>query len=175
VLAGLGAELVSVTLPFGFGDLAVVNGRIMSAEAYAILADVVDNEELPLDPDVRPRIRAGRDISARDYLTALREREALKKAYAEALTDVDALLTPTTRTAAVRLDEVDQNVTPAYFTRFVNFLDLCALALPNGFTAEGPPTSLQIVCRGYDEAMALRIGRAYQQATDWHERRPPEA
>ena len=175
VLAGLGAELVSVTLPFGFGDLAVVNGRIMSAEAYAILADVVDNEELRLDPDVRPRIRAGRDISARDYLTALREREARKKAYAEALSGVDALLTPTTRTAAVRLDEVDQNVTPAYFTRFVNFLDLCALALPNGFTAEGLPTSLQIVCRGYDEAMALRIGRAYQQATDWHERRPPEA
>jgi aspartyl-tRNA(Asn)/glutamyl-tRNA(Gln) amidotransferase subunit A len=33
--------------------------------------------------------------------------------------------------------------------------------------------SLQIVCRGYDEATALRIGRAYQESTDWHERRPP--
>ena len=46
-------------------------------------------------------------------------------------------------------------------------------ALPNGFTATGLPISLQIACRGYDEATALRIGWAYQQATDWHERRPP--
>ena len=32
----------------------------------------------------------------------------------------------------------------------------------------------QIICRGYDEAMALRIGWAYQEVTDWHLRRPPE-
>jgi len=46
--------------------------------------------------------------------------------------------------------------------------------LPNGFTANGLPLSLQIVCSGYDEATALRIGWAYQEATDWHERRPPD-
>ena len=58
--------------------------------------------------------------------------------------------------------------------RFVNILEMCALALPNGFTAEaGLPISLQIACRGYQEALALRIGHAYQQATDWHERMPP--
>jgi aspartyl-tRNA(Asn)/glutamyl-tRNA(Gln) amidotransferase subunit A len=49
---------------------------------------------------------------------------------------------------------------------------MCALALPNGVTARGLPLSLQIACRGYDEAMALRIGQAYQQATDWHLRSP---
>jgi aspartyl-tRNA(Asn)/glutamyl-tRNA(Gln) amidotransferase subunit A len=49
-------------------------------------------------------------------------------------------------------------------------LDLCALALPDGFTKAGLPTSLQIVCRGYDEATALRIGWAYEQATEWHHR-----
>ena len=83
------------------------------------------------------------------------------------------MLTPTTQTAAIPLDMVDQTTTPAHFTRFVNFLDLCALALPNGFTATGLPISLQIVCRGYDEATALRIGWAYQQTSNWHERRPP--
>jgi aspartyl-tRNA(Asn)/glutamyl-tRNA(Gln) amidotransferase subunit A len=50
---------------------------------------------------------------------------------------------------------------------------MCALALPNGATAVGLPLSLQIACRGYDEAMALRIGHAYQQATDWHLQAPP--
>jgi aspartyl-tRNA(Asn)/glutamyl-tRNA(Gln) amidotransferase subunit A len=106
-------------------------------------------------------------------LRALSERDEAKRDFAAALGDVDALLTPTTRTAAVPLDEVDQTSTPAHFTRFVNALEGCALALPNGFTTTGLPLSLQIICRGYDEATALRIGWAYQQATDWHERRPP--
>jgi aspartyl-tRNA(Asn)/glutamyl-tRNA(Gln) amidotransferase subunit A len=129
---------------------------------------------LPIDEAVRPRIAAGRGISARDYLAALRDREEAKRQFAEATADVDALLTPTTQMAAIPLDAVDQTTTPAHFTRFVNFLDLCAVALPNGFTASGLPISLQIVCRGYDEATALRIGWAYQQASDWHERRPPD-
>jgi aspartyl-tRNA(Asn)/glutamyl-tRNA(Gln) amidotransferase subunit A len=174
-LERLGAEIVAVQLPFAFGDVAAANGRIMSAEAYSILAEVVDDEALALDLDVRPRIQAGRTISSRDYLVALQQRAALKAAFAQAMEGVDALLTPSTRTAAIPVAEVDQAVTPAHFTRFANFLDLCALALPNGFTAEGLPTSLQIICRAYDEGLALSIGFAYQQATDWHERRAPAA
>jgi len=72
------------------------------------------------------------------------------------------------------VDEVDQATAPAHYTRFGNFLDLCALALPNGLSSEGLPTSLQIACRAYDEATALRIGWAYQAATDWHLQRPAE-
>jgi Asp-tRNA(Asn)/Glu-tRNA(Gln) amidotransferase A subunit family amidase len=69
--------------------------------------------------------------------------------------------------------QIDQSRTPAVFTRMVNLLDLCALSLPNGFTAAGLPTSLQIVCRGYDEGLALRIGWAYEHAVDWLTRLPP--
>jgi aspartyl-tRNA(Asn)/glutamyl-tRNA(Gln) amidotransferase subunit A len=78
-------------------------------------------------------------------------------------------------TPAIPVASIDQNTTPAMLTRWVNFLDLCALAVPNGFTADQLPTSLQVVCRGYDEATALRIGWAYQAATSWHERVPPMA
>jgi aspartyl-tRNA(Asn)/glutamyl-tRNA(Gln) amidotransferase subunit A len=46
------------------------------------------------------------------------------------------------------------------------------LAVPNGMTSIGLPTSMQIACRGYNEAMALRIGWAYQQSTSWHRRMP---
>jgi len=77
-------------------------------------------------------------------------------------------------TTALPLEEVDQTKAPAHYTRFGNFLDLCAVALPNGFGKDGLPTSLQVICRAYDEATALRIGWAYQDATDWHLRRPPE-
>jgi aspartyl-tRNA(Asn)/glutamyl-tRNA(Gln) amidotransferase subunit A len=172
-LARLGAEVVSLDLPFRFADFTDLTGRIIGAEGYFLVGHLVDDRTLPIDDAVRPRIASGKGVSARDYLRALRERDAAKQQFAAALADVDALLTPTTQTAAVPVDEVDQSTTPAHFTRFVNALDLCALALPSGFTATGLPLSMQIVCRGYDEATALRIGCAYQQATDWHERRAP--
>jgi aspartyl-tRNA(Asn)/glutamyl-tRNA(Gln) amidotransferase subunit A len=173
-LTGLGAEIVSVRLPRRFADFTDLTGRIIGAEGYFLLGDLVYDLSLPIDDAVRPRIGVGRAISARDYLRALSERERAKKEFVATLDGIDALLTPTTMTAAIPLDKVDQNSTPAHFTRFVNALDLCALALPNGFTADGLPLSVQIICRGYDEATALRIGWAYQEATNWHERRPPE-
>ena len=175
MLADLGAEIVDLDLPVRFAGLGALNGRIMSAEAYAALADLVDDPAQPLDEAVRPRVRAGAAISSRDYLTALAERERLKQVYAAATADVDAVLTPTAVTPAIPVATIDQNTTPAMLTRWVNFLDLCALAVPNGFTADQLPTSLQVVCRGYDEATALRIGWAYQRATSWHERVPPMA
>jgi aspartyl-tRNA(Asn)/glutamyl-tRNA(Gln) amidotransferase subunit A len=174
-LAGAGAEIVDVALPARFTDLGAINGRIMSAEAYAVLAELVDDNAQKLDQDVRPRVRAGAAISSRDYLTALAERERMKASFAAAIEGVDALLTPTAVTPAIPIASIDQNTTPAVFTRWVNFLDLCAAAVPNGFTAGGLPTSLQIVCRAYSEPLALRIGYAYQAAHDWHLRVPSMA
>ena len=171
-LARLGAEIVDVDLPFAFADVAALNLRIMASESYAILHELIDDENAPLDPHVRPRIAAGRNVTAKEYLDALQTREAMKQTFSAALEGIDALLTPTTMTTAVPVDEVDQTTAPAHYTRFGNFLDLCGLAVPNGFDGNGLPTSLQIVCRAYDEATALRIGWAYQNATDWHLRRP---
>ena len=49
-------------------------------------------------------------------------------------------------------------------TRPVNYLGLSALAVPRGFDDAGLPLSLQIVARPCEEALLLRIGRAYEQA-----------
>ena len=174
-LASMGADIVDLALPRSFRDYGGASGRIMSAEAYALLSRIVDNNDLPIDEAVRPRVRAGAAISSREYLEVLAERERLKGEFAAATGHIDALLAPVTMTPAIPLDTVDQTTTPAFFTRWVNFLDLCALAVPNGLTPSGLPLSLQIVCRGGDEAMALRIGWAWQSATDWHERIPPLA
>jgi aspartyl-tRNA(Asn)/glutamyl-tRNA(Gln) amidotransferase subunit A len=105
----------------------------------------------------------------------LAERERLKVTFNAAIEGVDALLTPTAVTPAIPVTSIDQNLTPAMLTRWVNFLDLCAAAVPNGFTAGGLPTSLQIVGRAYAEPLVLRIGYAYQTAHDWHLRVPPMA
>ena len=172
-LERLGAEIVSIKLPFLFADIATFNLRIMAAESYALHHELVDDDKAPLDPHVRPRIAAGRGMTAQAYIEALRMRDVMKFQFAAALEGIDALLTPTTMTTAVPLDEVDQTKAPAHYTRFGNYLDLCALALPNGIAPDGLPTSLQIVCRANDEATALRVGWAYQNSSDWHLRRPP--
>jgi aspartyl-tRNA(Asn)/glutamyl-tRNA(Gln) amidotransferase subunit A len=173
-LEHLGAEIVEIDLPFAFADVAAFNLRIMAVESYALHHELIDDENSPLDPHVRPRIAAGRDVSGQAYVEALSVREEMKLKYAAAMEGIDALLTPTTMTTAVPVDEVDQKKAPAHYTRFGNFLDLCVLSLPNGIAPDGLPTSLQIACRAYDEATALRIGWAYQAGTEWHLRRPPE-
>jgi aspartyl-tRNA(Asn)/glutamyl-tRNA(Gln) amidotransferase subunit A len=171
-LRGLGAAIVSVSLPHRFADYAAATGRIIGCEGYRFVGHLVDDPALPVDPHVRPRIQLGRGVSARDYLLALDECRQHRRAYAEATAHVDALLTPTTLTPAVPIDQVDQTTTPAHFTRPGNYLGLCAAAVPNGFTAAGLPTSLQVMCAPGQEATALRIAHAYEQATEWHTRRP---
>jgi aspartyl-tRNA(Asn)/glutamyl-tRNA(Gln) amidotransferase subunit A len=174
-LASLGTEIVDVQLPARFADLAGVMGRIISAEIYAAIADLANDNAAPLDQDVRPRVRAGAVISSKDYLAALAVREQMIRDFDAAIRDIDALLTPTMTTPAPVVAAIDQTTTPAVFTRWVNYYNLCAAAVPNGLTASGLPSSLQIICRAYDEPLALRIGYAYQSAHDWHLRVPPMA
>ena len=174
LLAERGAIIVDISLPQNFSEMGELVGRIMGAEGYSFFGQLVDDESLPLDDDVRPRIQVGRDMSARDYLMLLREQRNAKLAFGTAMADIDALLTPTTATTAPLVHSVDQSGTMAHFTRPVNLVEGCALALPNGFTTEGLPTSLQIICRGNEEETALRIGWALEQAADWHQRTPPD-
>jgi aspartyl-tRNA(Asn)/glutamyl-tRNA(Gln) amidotransferase subunit A len=172
VLEKLGARIEDVHLPKAFVEMGSMVGRIIGAEGYSYVGHLVDDPKQPVDDDVRPRIQLGRGVSAKDYLLLLREREELKRQWNEALANVDALLTPGTATTAPRVEEIDQKGSAAIYTRAINLVDWCALALPNGFSATGLPISLQIACRGFDEATALRIGCAFEQATPWHTRTP---
>jgi aspartyl-tRNA(Asn)/glutamyl-tRNA(Gln) amidotransferase subunit A len=173
-LAALGAQIVRPSLPHRFSDYAAATGRIIGCEGYKFVGHLVDDMSLPVDPHIRPRIQLGRGVSARDYLTTLADCQEHRRQFAAAIADADALLTPTAQTTALPIDQVDQSGTAAFFTRVGNYLGLCGLAIPNGFTPGGLPTSLQILCHPGDEATALRIGWAYEQATSWKTRRPPE-
>jgi len=172
-LAALGAEIVELREGGpSFRENGDLVAQIISSEIYPIRAELMDNDALPLDQAVRARVRLGASISVRQYRDVLASREKAKAEFAARIEGVDAVLTPSTMTPAIALTEVDQTKTPALSTRWVNFLDLCALSLPNGLTPGGLPTSLQIVCRGGDEALALRIGWALENATDWQTRAP---
>jgi aspartyl-tRNA(Asn)/glutamyl-tRNA(Gln) amidotransferase subunit A len=61
------------------------------------------------------------------------------------------------------------------FTRPVNYLGVPALSLPTGFSRSGLPVGMQLMGRSFDEATLLRIGAAFQRATDFHARVPKVA
>ncbi len=174
LLASLGAEITTLDLPWPLADLAQVSGTIMCREAYAQFGQLVDNDELPLDPYSRAFVLRGRQIDQRSYDAALVKRKELQAGFRAALSGFDAFLTPTTQTGPVPLEGLDQRQTPSHFTRFANILDLCAIALRDGSTAKDLPTSLQIASLPGREETVLRIARAYQAETGWHRRRPQE-
>jgi aspartyl-tRNA(Asn)/glutamyl-tRNA(Gln) amidotransferase subunit A len=173
LLEKLGADLVEIAMPLSYVELGQIAGEFMAIEGYAHVSELIDDDDTPLDSDVRPRFLAGRNRSARDYLKLIERKQELVRQAARSFLGVDALVIPTTQTAALPLDKIDQAKGPGHFTRFVNVLGLCALALPNGASAEGLPLSLQVICKNGDDTTALRIGRALQLMTDWHKRRPP--
>lgn len=172
MLRRLDAEVIEVRLPRSFAEFARLVSGIIIPEGYAALSHMLDDPSLPLDEDVRARLLPGRDVSASAYLHALAAKAAIKEEFGEMLAGIDAVLTPTTLTPAIRLVDVDQSAAASHFTRMANYLDLCALAIPNGATSDGLPISLQMICKPNDEALLLRIGWALEQATRWHLRTP---
>lgn len=171
-LAKLGAVIVTSKWPDCFVHNDAISTIVM-AEAHALYGSLAKNTALPLDDGTRDELCSASTISTTNYLNALWDQKRLQSEFAAVFEHIDALLTPTVQVAAPAVNQIDRRNPPTKFTRFVNFSNLCALALPNGFTANGLPTSLQIVGRAFSEAMVLRIGWAYQNATDWHERAPP--
>jgi aspartyl-tRNA(Asn)/glutamyl-tRNA(Gln) amidotransferase subunit A len=168
----LGAHLSVVGLPRSFDEYMQRAGDIMSAECYAELADLVDDDTAPIDNFIRGRVRRGRDVSARVYLELLDYRRLAQREWAEALAGTDALLVPTCPFPAIPITQVDENATPlSRLGRFVNLLDLCAIALPAGLE-NGLPVSVQIVAAKFHEPVALRVARALERATGWGSRHP---
>jgi aspartyl-tRNA(Asn)/glutamyl-tRNA(Gln) amidotransferase subunit A len=174
VMRDLGARIETLALPLSYKRLAEIVGKIIAAEGYALHREWIDRDDLPFDRDVRDRIRWAKALSAADYIQVMAERRQLKREVDTFLRAYDALLMPTTPLPAIPLSAVDQGKAPmSVLTRPINLLDMCALSLPCGFTPGGLPLSLQIAGRGYEEARILRIGWAYEQATKWHQGRPP--
>lgn len=169
----LGASVATIAPPAHYGVLAEATAKIIAAEGYEKLQTRIDSDDPPMDADVRARLASGRSISAVDYIRVLAARRTVMAEFHATLAGFDALLTPTTPSPAIPVSECDQSVAPmSRLTRAVNLLDLCAVALPCGFTDGNLPLSLQVIGRGYDEARALRIAWAYENATEWHTRRP---
>jgi aspartyl-tRNA(Asn)/glutamyl-tRNA(Gln) amidotransferase subunit A len=169
----LGVTLVRQPLPTSLTDAMQIAGQLMSAEGYAHLGTLFERDDLSFDPHVRRRILLGRDISAARYQQLLAARSRAQVAMQQAMMNVDVCIFPTNAIAAIPVSDVDELLTPlSLLGRFVNLLDLCALALPAGFTQHGMPVSVQVIGPGLGELQALQLGHAFQQASRWHLARP---
>lgn len=173
VLSRLGASVRDVTLP-PLQDWNACGWLILVSEAYAVHEPWLKARYNDYGHNFRQRITLGAFFTAADYQAAVRLRRELNDKLARVMADVDLLVLPTTLTPAPRLDQVPpfgSFETPS-FTMPFNVSGSPALALCNGFSASGLPLSLQIVGRPFEEALVLRAGHAYEQATGWKQRRP---
>ncbi len=110
------------------------------------------------------------------YRKAQQVRSLIKQDFENAFRTVDIILTPTTPTAAFRRGEKTDDPLQMYladiFTISVNLAGVPAVSIPCGFTSSNLPIGLQLIGRHFDEESLLRTAYAYEQATDWHMRRP---
>ncbi len=179
VLASLGADVRDVT---------VAADRDLYARAFAIV--VAESQQFhepwfstrPADygADLQ-RILGQPSGDAKAAAASLRAGDDVRAAFRAALADVDLLLTPTCPLGAAPIGEestviggVTLNTSTAFsmLTSPFNMARLPVLSVPCGFTAEGLPIGLSLAGQPFDEVTVLRAGHAFEQATDWHRRRP---
>ena len=155
-------------------------GLIIVAEAYTLNKKWLEENFDRLDPIVAHRMIKGKDLAASEYLQNNLAWRNLRAKAVEALNDIDALLVPTTAIPALPTADVDadietyseRNLSYLRNTAIGNILNLCGLSVPCGFTKQGLPIGLMVYAKPFQENVVLRVGYAFQDATDWHRRRP---
>ncbi len=183
VIGSLGASLQQVSLPL-IRKMGPVYWTITMVEDAAAHRLYIRERLKEYDHNMQIHLLASSLFPAQAYYKAQRLREVWRRQALEALSKVDVLVYPTTATPATPV--VDKPGIGSKEQIKVDLLDMVtytgtanlaggtpALSVPCGFTTSGLPIGLQIVGRPFDEATVLKVGHAYQQATDWHARRPP--
>jgi aspartyl-tRNA(Asn)/glutamyl-tRNA(Gln) amidotransferase subunit A len=183
VLKREGAQIVKVELP-DQRQLSAACQIVLAVEATAFHKRWLIERPQDYGAQVLMRLQNGLAIPGVSYLEAMRWRGPALAAHLAAVADVDAVISPVAPVAAPTIAESDIGNSPGAeaviqrltrFTRTINYLGLPSLAIPVGFTPAGLPVGMQLIGRSFDEAMLLRIGAAFQRATDFHDRIPKSA
>jgi aspartyl-tRNA(Asn)/glutamyl-tRNA(Gln) amidotransferase subunit A len=197
----LGAEVVEVSLPhtdYGVATYYIIATAEASANLarfdgirYGLRVDGADPIELygktrgqGFGAEVKRRIILGTYVLSSGYhdayyLRAQKVRTLIRNDFLNAFEKVDAILTPTSPTAAFKVGEKSADPLQMYlmdiFTLSCNLAGICGLSIPCGFTAPQPrlPIGLQLLGKPFGEETLLRLGHAYEQSTGWHNEKPP--
>jgi aspartyl-tRNA(Asn)/glutamyl-tRNA(Gln) amidotransferase subunit A len=195
----LGAEVVEISLPNTSYAVACYY-LIATAEAssnlarydgvrYGLRADNTGNlidmymqsRAAGFGTEVKRRIMLGTYALSSGYydayyLKAQKVRTLIRQDLLDAFEKIDALLTPVAPTPAFKLGEKVNDPLQMYlsdiYTIPANLAGTCAMSLPGGFSTDGLPIGLQLIGKPFDEATLLRTAHAFEQATDWHKRKP---
>ena len=173
VMAELGATVRDVDIPHVEQSRAA-NQTIMMGEAFAYHEHNLKTRREDYGAMVRDRFLLGGMLTISDYVQAQRVRSLIKREMADALREVDVLVTPTSPKPAAALEGYSggATLTGPSFTGPFNASGIPAISTPGGFSSDGLPIGLQIAGKPFDEATVLRVAYAYEQAARWFERRP---
>jgi aspartyl-tRNA(Asn)/glutamyl-tRNA(Gln) amidotransferase subunit A len=177
-LAALDATVVELTIPY-YAEVVAALMITMVSEAFAYHRQDMRERWGDYGAATRPFVGAGALFSGADYVQAQRVRRVAQRALAGVFADVDLIATPTAAQVSPSYDELKdrgtRGVMQSIHTPYWDAVGNPALVVPMGFNAGGLPLSLQLAARPFEEALLVRAGDAYQQATDWHLRVPPLA
>jgi aspartyl-tRNA(Asn)/glutamyl-tRNA(Gln) amidotransferase subunit A len=156
-------------------DLLTAQRAILLTDAAAYHREHLRERAADIGADVLTRLRTGQTFTGMDYAQARRDRDELRREWLAVLREHDIILSPTTQIPAPPRDGQDAVAAAQRLTANTapfNLTGLPAISIPCGFTQSGLPIGLQLAAGPWREGLLLRVARAYERATTWHERVP---
>jgi len=177
-LAELGAQVEDISIPLTSHSNTI--SSILRVEAPTNYRDLIRNRLQEINHDNRISYLTWSLTPALAYYKALKLRALLRQQILQTLEDFDVLLMPTMGIAAPKIEPdpvIDSKETSnrnrAGMTTSFSLASCPAISINCGFTSNNLPIGLQIGGKPFAEQTVLNVAYAYEQATDWHTRRPP--
>lgn len=147
-------------------------GPIIAVEPYAYHAQWITKTPELYDAPVRAAIQRGALVKADVYARALRDLAQVRREIDQAFANVDLLVFPTMSDPPFKVEVgLTRNVSARNTLPFDEY-GIPVISIPCGFTGAGLPVGLQIAGPHWSEPAILALAHAYEQATEWHTRRP---
>jgi allophanate hydrolase len=166
----LGAELIPLDFTPMFALAQLLYGGPWVAERYAAVANFIKDHAEEMNPVVRSIIEKAKNFSATDAFLSEYQRAQLAREIQQVMTNVDALLVPTSpchpTIAAVDADPITINSQLGTYTNFVNLADCSALALPAVMRKDGLPFGITLIASTWQDAALVKFGKIWQASTD---------
>ena len=150
-------------------------------DAGNVIETTERTRQIGFGPEVKRRIMLGTYALSAGYydayyVKAQKVRTLIKQEFDQAFEKYDALVAPTSPIVPFKLGEKLEDPMQMYLsdvcTLPINIAGIPSISIPAGF-ADNLPIGMQIIGKPFSEEMLLRIAFAYEQATDWHEKKPP--
>jgi aspartyl-tRNA(Asn)/glutamyl-tRNA(Gln) amidotransferase subunit A len=161
-------------VPLAADKMETLRDVVRAAEAYAYHREFVTKTPQLYQPLTLKRIQAGANVTTPAYIQGRRDLAQVRRTAGKWLDSVDVLVTPTLPIppAAISDPRADDILPAVRNTSPFDVNGWPAISVPCGFTSQGLPIGLQIIGPHGGEAVVLQLAHAFEQATNWHKRRP---